>query len=126
MGICLSYYVLVRFIGPRFMKDRPAFDVQKIMIAYNFIQTFFSLWIFSGTCYFFLTGRNNWICQPVDYSNGLDGSYAAVMTWWYFFSKFTDFFDTFFFILRKKFNQCSTLHLSTMVSCLSQLGGLPD
>jgi len=110
-AICLSYYILVRFIGPRFMKDRPAFDVQKIMIAYNFIQTFFSLWIFSGTCYFFLTGRYNWICQPVDYSNGVDGSYAAVMTWWYFFSKFTDFFDTFFFILRKKFNQCSTLHV---------------
>jgi len=110
-AICLSYYVLVRFIGPAFMKDRPAYDVKKFMLAYNFFQTFFSFWIFSGTCYFFLTGRYNWICESVDYSDSEDGVYAANLTWWYFFSKFTDFFDTFFFILRLKFNQCSTLHV---------------
>jgi len=111
LAICILYWFIVRIVGPRFMRDRPPYDVQKIMIVYNFCQTFFSLWIFSGTCYFFLTGRYNWICQPVDYSENYDGYYAANITWWYFFSKFTDFFDTVFFVLRKKFNQCSTLHV---------------
>lgn len=31
--------------------------------------------------------------------------------WWYYFSKFTEFFDTLFFILRKKFSHVSTLHV---------------
>uniref|UniRef100_A0A1B6BWX1 Elongation of very long chain fatty acids protein n=2 Tax=Clastoptera arizonana TaxID=38151 RepID=A0A1B6BWX1_9HEMI len=31
--------------------------------------------------------------------------------WWYYFSKFTEFFDTIFFVLRKKNEQVSTLHV---------------
>ncbi len=31
--------------------------------------------------------------------------------WWYYFSKFTEFFDTFFFIIRKKNEHVSTLHV---------------
>jgi hypothetical protein len=31
--------------------------------------------------------------------------------WWYYFSKFTEFFDTFFFVLRKRYDQVSTLHV---------------
>ncbi|KAJ8946818.1 hypothetical protein NQ318_002097 [Aromia moschata] len=31
--------------------------------------------------------------------------------WWYYFSKFTEFFDTLFFILRKKNSHVSTLHV---------------
>jgi len=31
--------------------------------------------------------------------------------WWYYFSKFTEFFDTFFFVLRKKDEHVSLLHV---------------
>lgn len=31
--------------------------------------------------------------------------------WWYYISKFTEFFDTLFFILRKKTQHVSTLHV---------------
>lgn len=31
--------------------------------------------------------------------------------WWYYFSKFTEFMDTIFFVLRKKNNHISTLHV---------------
>ena len=37
--------------------------------------------------------------------------YALDMTWWYFFSKFIDYFDSLFFLLRKKFTHLSTLHV---------------
>ena len=33
------------------------------------------------------------------------------MGWWYFFSKFIDLLDTIFFIMRKKYNQVSALHV---------------
>ena len=40
-----------------------------------------------------------------------DAMYALDMTWWYFFSKFIDYFDSLFFLLRKKFTHLSTLHV---------------
>jgi hypothetical protein len=39
------------------------------------------------------------------------GNRMAGAAWWYFFSKFTEFFDTFFFLARKKFDNVSTLHV---------------
>jgi hypothetical protein len=35
----------------------------------------------------------------------------ARVCWLYFISKFTEFFDTFFFVLRKRYDQVSTLHI---------------
>ena len=58
-----------------------------------------------------MTGKYNWLCQPVDYSYTPDGFDAADVTWWYFISKFVDFLDSFFFVLRKKSSHLSTLHL---------------
>ena len=111
LALCAVYYYIVRYAGPAFMKDRPPYDIQKLMIAYNFFQTLLSLWVFQKACYFWLTGRYNWLCQPVDYSNTEEGMLAADMTWWYFFSKFIDYLDSFFFVLRKKWSHLSTLHV---------------
>ena len=108
---CVLYYIIVRMLGPNFMKDRPAYGCKIPMLFYNVFQTFFSLWIFSRLCGFWLSGKYNWVCQPVDYSNSEDGLTAASIVWWYFFSKFTDFMDSFFFVLRKKNNQLTSLHV---------------
>lgn len=35
----------------------------------------------------------------------------ATTCWWYYIAKFTEFFDTLFFILRKKTEHVSTLHV---------------
>jgi elongation of very long chain fatty acids protein 7 len=35
----------------------------------------------------------------------------ARTTWLYYISKFTEFFDTFFFVMRKRYDQVSTLHV---------------
>lgn len=111
LALCGLYYYIIRIAGPAFMKNREPYDIQKVMIAYNFFQTFFSLWIFSKATYFWMSGRYNWLCQPVDYTGSVDGYLAADMTWWYFFSKFIDYFDSFFFVLRKKWGHLSTLHV---------------
>merc|ERR1712168_923133 len=111
LALCAVYYYIVRYADPAFMKDRPPYDIQKLMIGYNFFQTLLSLWVFQKACYFWLTGRYNWLCQPVDYSNTEEGMLAADMTWWYFFSKFIDYLDSFFFVLRKKWSHLSTLHV---------------
>ncbi|XP_074110773.1 very long chain fatty acid elongase AAEL008004-like isoform X4 [Cotesia typhae] len=82
--ICLTYVYLVKVLGPKLMENRKPFQLKKVLIVYNLFQVIFSTWIF----------------------------YEMVhASWWYYFSKFTEFLDTIFFVLRKKNNHISTLHV---------------
>nr|WDS84449.1 elongation of very long chain fatty acids protein 8 [Apocyclops royi] len=107
--LCSLYFYAVKIWGPQFMKERKPYDLKNILIAYNAVQVIFSAWIlYEILMAGWLTGYS-FMCEPVDQSpNGLRMANAA---WWYFFSKFTEFFDTFFFIARKKFDNVSTLHV---------------
>jgi len=107
----MVYFYIMKVAGPRFMKNREPYNIQNIMILYNFAQTLLSAWIFQKACRFWLSGKYNWLCQPVDYSESQDGYDALNMTWWYFFSKYIDYLDSIFFVLRKKFSHLSTLHV---------------
>ena len=44
--ICLIYVLTVKVWGPRLMRDRPAFELRRTLIVYNFVQVLFSAWIF--------------------------------------------------------------------------------
>ena len=59
-SICVSYVVLVKLIGPWFMRHRPPFQFRLLLIAYNFAQMIFSAWLFKNVSSF-----NEWItaCQ---------------------------------------------------------------
>ncbi|XP_065331909.1 very long chain fatty acid elongase AAEL008004-like [Cloeon dipterum] len=112
LSICLSYVYIVKVLGPKLMENRKPFELRRVLIAYNAFQVVFSTWLFyelgmSG----WLTGDYNYRCQPVDYTNSSLGIRMTHACWWYYFSKFTEFFDTFFFVLRKKNQHISTLHV---------------
>ena len=107
----MLYIFVVWYAGPAFMKHRQPYDIKLLMITYNLFQTLLSLWLFQKASYFWLSGRYNWICQPVDYSRSKDGMLAVDMTWWFFFSKLIDTIDSLFFVLRKKWAHLSNLHV---------------
>lgn len=46
MMICLTYVLLVKVIGPKFMENRKPFILRKTLIIYNFLQVIFSTWLF--------------------------------------------------------------------------------
>ena len=71
-ALCILYYYIIRVAGPRFMKDREPLNIQNLVVVYNLFQTCISAWIFQKTCRFWLTGKYNWTCQPVDYSGKAD------------------------------------------------------
>jgi len=109
--ICLLYVFSVTNIGPRIMKNRKPLELRRLLIFYNFFMVIFSAWM----CYeLWVSGWGSgysYRCQPVDYSNTPKALRMARACWWYYFSKFIEFTDTFFFILRKKFNHVSLLHV---------------
>ncbi|EFA09796.1 very long chain fatty acid elongase AAEL008004 [Tribolium castaneum] len=109
--ICLFYAYFSTVLGPRIMENRKPFNLRKTLIFYNLFQTLFSAWIFYEYLMSGWWGSYSFRCQPVDYSNSPMALRMARTCWWYYFSKFTEFFDTLFFILRKKNSHVSTLHV---------------
>jgi len=109
--ICLAYLLVVRVLGPIFMKNREPYSLKYPMLAYNLFQVLFNGWIFLGAASYWFGGKYNWICQAVDYSTNPDAIQALSLAWWFYLSKFIDFFDSIFFILRKKFDHLSPLHV---------------
>ncbi|XP_029048654.1 elongation of very long chain fatty acids protein AAEL008004-like isoform X2 [Osmia bicornis bicornis] len=109
--ICLSYVYVVKVIGPKWMENRKPFQLKNALIAYNLFQMLFSAWLFYECLMGGWWGHYSFRCQPVDYSNNPTAVRMVHACWWYYFSKFTEFMDTIFFVLRKKNDHVSTLHV---------------
>ena len=94
------------------MQNRPAFELRGILMVYNVYQVIVNSLIFwevgqSGWFY----AKVNYLCEPVDYSNNPSAVRVMNAGYLFFLSKFVDFLDTVFFILRKKPNQVTALHV---------------
>ncbi|XP_074109982.1 very long chain fatty acid elongase AAEL008004-like [Cotesia typhae] len=111
LAICIFYGYFSKVIGPKLMENRKPFSLRRTMIIYNLFQVIFSSWLFYEALASGWWNDYSFRCQPVDYSTRPKAMRMARGCWWYYMSKFTEFLDTFFFILRKKNNQISTLHV---------------
>jgi len=109
--ICATYVLLVTVFGKKIMEKRDPFKIKGIMICYNLAQTLFSFWMFREGWKRSVSGSYSWHCEPVDYSNNTQSRAILSLAWWFFISKFTDMFDTIFFVARKKFSHVSFLHV---------------
>jgi len=106
-------YVAMVIVGPRIMEKREAFQIRRLLIVYNFLSTAFSLYM---TWEFI---RCSLLKEGFDLFTELirdDDTTPLTMAlinvhWLYFISKFIEFLDTFFFVIRKKNVQISFLHV---------------
>nr|CAD7427539.1 unnamed protein product [Timema monikensis] len=111
LAICLSYVYLTKFAGPKLMENRKPFELRNVLIAYNLFQVIFSTWLFYECLMGGWWGHYSFQCQPVDKTNSPTAIRMVHACWWYYFSKFTEFMDTIFFVLRKKNEHVSMLHV---------------
>lgn len=94
------------------MQNRPAFQLRGVMMVYNLFQIFFNSWLFYELGrYGWLSGSYSYVCQPVDYSDNEAALRMLRAGYLFFISKFVDLLDTIFFVLRKKSNQITMLHV---------------
>jgi len=108
--ISLCYFIMV-LVAPSVMKNREPFEIRKILIVYNLAMVLLSSYIFyeflaAGWWFDYSLG-----CQPVDYSLRPKAIRMTKVSWVFYMSKFVELLDTVFFIMRKKFNQVSFLHV---------------
>ncbi|XP_041565385.1 elongation of very long chain fatty acids protein AAEL008004 isoform X2 [Drosophila elegans] len=111
LAVCLTYVYLVKVLGPRLMENRKPLHLQNTLVMYNAIQVVFSAWLFYECLMGGWWGSYSFRCQPVDYTDSPTSRRMVHACWWYYFSKFTEFMDTIFFVLRKKTSQVTTLHV---------------
>lgn len=106
----VSFYVyFVRVIGPQWMKSRPAFDLKWIIRIYNVLMSSINLYIFIRTAVLTNFGLSYFGCKQVGTSK--EENELVNIAFLYFATKIVELLDTVFFILRKKYNQASNLHV---------------
>ncbi|XP_060046020.1 elongation of very long chain fatty acids protein 5 isoform X1 [Erinaceus europaeus] len=116
--ICSIIYLLIVWLGPKYMKNRAAFSCRKILVVYNVGLTLLSLYMFCELVTGVWEGRYNFFCQGTRSAGESDMKIIRVL-WWYYFSKLIEFMDTFFFILRKNNHQITVLHVYHHASMLN-------
>lgn len=103
----IIYIILIKYILPKYMENRKPYDLKSVMKYYNLINIVSNFVLAASAFYMFDYGRKCWLCQKVEipmlmlHCGGL--AFTAL--------KIFDFLDTIFFILRKKNNQVTTLHV---------------
>lgn len=112
LTIVIIYLYFVRNLGPKLMQNRKPFKLQNTLIVYNFIQVLVSVYLVKeALTHGYIGGNYSWRCEPVDFSYSEHGFTVARGCYFYFLAKISELLDTIFFVLRKKQNQITFLHL---------------
>ncbi|CAD7087456.1 unnamed protein product [Hermetia illucens] len=107
LSIVLFYLYFVKSLGPRLMENRKPFELKNVLIVYNLFQVIVNCYL-AGWGTVSLWGRDI-RCLNVDYSPS--GINEARISYCYYMLKVFDLLDTVFFILRKRYDQASFLHV---------------
>ncbi|KAK3090379.1 hypothetical protein FSP39_011333 [Pinctada imbricata] len=108
--ICIGYVVFVK-MGPTIMTNRKPVELRNVLLVFNFCMVILSTYCFYEFLFAGWLAGYSLGCQPVDYSNSPQALRMASVCWMFYISKFIELLDTVFFVLRKKFNQASFLHV---------------
>ena len=46
LALCVAYVIIVKFLGPWYMKGRDPYKLKTVLIIYNALQVVFSVWQF--------------------------------------------------------------------------------
>lgn len=110
--LTVVYLAGVTWVGPKFMEGRSSLPgLRPVMVVYNAFQVLYSVWLV------YMSGMGGWFgsyslrCQPCDFSSNPKAMTMLHGSYWYYVSKFVDFFDTVFFVLNKKYEHISVLHV---------------
>ncbi|KAI8773241.1 elongation of very long chain fatty acids protein 2 [Biomphalaria glabrata] len=109
LSIVFLYLLMVK-LGPVFMAKRSPMNVTYLLVAYNFAMVIWSFCMCLELVIVLAKSNQSLLCRPVktDVEIGLR---EARLGWWCFMSKIAELLDTVFFIVRKKNNQLSFLHV---------------
>jgi len=105
----VSYFVISFILYQIMSRRQNPLPVKPFIIVYNVICIFLAGSVVYGIGRYKWNHPGNFACSPIDTSE--DGRDAAWYIWLFLMQKFWEFFDTWFFLMRKSFRQLTFLHL---------------
>lgn len=115
--ILLIYYAFVRIIGPKLMQNRRPFNLRNVLLIYNVSLILINSFFFYEAINAFTYYRSLFDTKyPPDDDFSRETIRRITAIYWYCISKFVDLTETVFFVLRKKNNQISFLHMYHHIS----------
>lgn len=113
---CGIYLSFVLKIGPRYMSDRKPFNLDNFVRCYNIFQiiacTYFVNWAYERG----FNLSSIWSCVPSDRTDDEELLDLWRCNWKFMTLRLIEFTETVVFVLRKKQNQVSTLHIYHHIS----------
>lgn len=119
--IMATYFSLLYFL-PMFMKNRPPYNLTKLIRCYNVFQ------IVACTTFAYIAQfkfgynivKTIWKCEHNEQyaTTAQDYYYIFAINWYFLLLRAVELFETIFFILRKKQEQVTNLHVYHHVSTL--------
>ena len=109
-----TFYLLTVWALYTYMKSRPSpFNCKWPMLLYNLAMVGFAGYVAFGIIHVLMSGKLSFICnEPRAYnSTSTSNVFLGHLYTVFYLQKFMEFFDTWFFILRKSFRQLTFLHL---------------
>lgn len=103
-------YLLMVYVGTRYMKDKEPYAIKPYMFTYNLYQCMLNLWCVAAMIHEVYT--NPWFKAPWGNSpeRGPGGFRISFLVWIHYNNKYVELLDTVFMVLRKKDRQISFLH----------------
>lgn len=111
LGIIFFYLYFLHELGPNIMAKRKPLNLDRIIQLYNFLQIVICSYVLYKALTLAWLVDYRFYCEPVDFSYNPRAIEIARTVWMYFLLKILDLIDTVFFVLRKKNNQISFLHV---------------
>ncbi|XP_076234253.1 very long chain fatty acid elongase 7 [Calliopsis andreniformis] len=111
LGIISLYLAFVLRLGPLYMKNRKPYNLNRVMIFYNILAGTASAAVFYGLLTSGFTTKYSLGCEHHIISYDPESYRMARWVWRLLILKLFELVDTVIFILRKKYNQASFLHI---------------
>ena len=110
-------YIVVVVFGTRLMRPRKPFELRSPMLIYNILLVLINgFFLYEALVWTSFGSRLLDFRFPSPNNRSKEAMRIVNMFYYYQWTKFLDYFDTFFFILRKKENQLSILHIYHHIS----------
>ncbi|XP_074599959.1 very long chain fatty acid elongase AAEL008004-like [Brevipalpus obovatus] len=110
--LTLLYLYFVKVWGPNMMKNRPPYELRGVMLFHNIFLVLLNGIGFLMGIWGTKLGYRTLKCEPFDPSSDqFDDKILFYLGYTYYISKYIDFLDTVYFVLRKKYTHISGLHV---------------
>ena len=116
LNIFAIYLFIVKFAGPKFMQYRKPFDLNNFTRIYNLYQVISCIYLVANIPEF-LGSYNPYKC----YSGRVYNLFHLKVAWFALMLRTSEFFETIVFVLRKKQNQVSWLHVYHHIAVVTLL-----